>query len=82
MVDYVEDIVIDGTGEDGSMMGDGEKPPFALFSPNRQENVGGPYATREHADAALEAIRQGVMIPYTSGPCAWSLNGKPHPFQS
>ena len=73
----IEDLVVDGDTEGGAMDGDGTLPPFALFSPALQENVGGPYATRQHADAALDLIRQGRMVPYTNRPITWTVDGRP-----
>jgi hypothetical protein len=79
----VENLIVDGESQDEGVMTAADDdascgPPFALFSPDLQVNVGGPYATREHANAALELIKQGGMIPYTFGPHAtWTIDGKP-----
>ena len=72
----IENLVIDGDSGD-AMMADGTRPPFALFSPDLQQNVGGPYAKRKHAKAALKLIKKGRMIPYTNFPCTWTIDGKP-----
>lgn len=63
---FIDNVVIDGTAEDGTFQGDGEQPPFALFSPDLQENIGGPYAEREHANAALGAMKAGIIRPFFS----------------
>lgn len=63
-VKKLDNVVVDGTAEDGTFQGDGELPPFALFSPDLQENIGGPYATREHAAAALTIMKQGIIRPF------------------
>jgi hypothetical protein len=77
----VENLVIDGESEDGAMAGDGQNPPFALFSPDLQRNVGGPYAKRKHAEKALKAIKQGLMVPYDSdAACSWTIDGKLSPW--
>lgn len=78
----VENLVIDGENEGGQMEGcdKGEKgfhAPFAIFSPDLQVNVGGPYANREHAEAALQFIKDGKMVPYTNTAETWTVNGKP-----
>lgn len=67
MSNPLDNIVIDGTefGEpDNDMVGDGPKPPFALFSPDLQCNIGGPYAEKAHAEAALQAMKDGKLNPY------------------
>lgn len=79
----VEDIVIDGESNESNQMAtfcedEGFHAPFALFSPELQTNVGGPYATHAHAEAALEAIKAGNMVPY--GPAQWTIDGKPSPW--
>lgn len=74
----IEDLVVDGESEDeGMMTADGTNPPFALFSPDLQKNVGGPYAERKHAETAFEVMMQGGMIPYTSTFVIWTIGGKP-----
>ncbi len=80
----VENIIIDGESDcEGTMCGmdkgeEGFHPPFALFSPDLQVNVGGPYASYDHAEAALELIKKGVMVPYTNrANVIWTINGKP-----
>lgn len=70
----VEDIVIDGTNEEGQMETGAANTPFALFSPTLQTNVGGPYAELNHAQAALDAIKSRKMLPY--GFCIWTIDGK------
>ena len=61
------EYIIDGENEDGQMSSDGQNAPFAIFCPELQCNVGGPYAERAHAEAALELIEKGVMMGYSSG---------------
>ncbi len=77
----VESLVIDGE-KDGSMQGctAGERgfhAPFALFSPDLQANVGGPYALRSHAEDAKKVMMTGGMVPYTNNAVTWTVNGKP-----
>lgn len=75
-----EELTIDGESDaDGTMEGcdkdeEGFHAPFAIFSPDLQMNVGGPYAKRAHAAAALKLIQQGKMIPYTNEPVMWTVN--------
>ncbi len=59
----LDNIVIDGT-ENGEFEGDATNPPFALFSPELQATIGGPYAKREHAEEALAMMREGVLNPF------------------
>jgi hypothetical protein len=75
----IENLIVDGESQDeGMMTADGTRPPFAIFSPDLQQNVGGPYAEREHANAALGIIKQAGMIPYTTGfSVTWTIDGKP-----
>ncbi len=80
----VENIIIDGENKnDGNMEAceKGEKgfrAPFALFSPDLQANVGGPYAKREHAQAALNTMLKGQMVPYTNEVnLVWNVKRKP-----
>lgn len=80
----IESLVVDGeSDEDNQMAGcdEGEKgfhPPFALFSPDLQHNVGGPYAEREHAQQALDTMLKGGMVPYTDdSTVTWTVKGKP-----
>ena len=79
----IENLVIDGERDEDGMMGgcdEGEAgfhAPFALFSPDLQTNVGGPYATREHAAAAHKAMLNGDMVPYTNQNVTFTVNGKP-----
>lgn len=78
----VESLVIDGESDESGQMGacDGHigfHPPYALFSPDLQENVGGPYATYGHAEAALQLIVAGKMVPYTDkAGIVWTVGGK------
>lgn len=82
----IEELVIDGTGEDGSMEGvlPGERldAPFAVFSPTLQCNVGGPYAKYKHAEQALNCFKSGKMLPYTQEPVIWTFKGEVHRLQS
>lgn len=82
---YIDNVVIDGT-QDGDMVtmmnGDTMEPPFALFSPDLQTNIGGPYATKEHAEAALALIKQGVMNPYLSFQHAQLWDDNEHAYQT
>lgn len=80
----IESLVIDGESVyDGTMGGmdkgeEGFRPPFALFSPDLQVNVGGPYASYDHAEAALDVMKRGGMVPYTDKPdVIWTVGGKP-----
>jgi len=62
-------LIVDGTAEDGTFQGDGESAPFAVFSPELQRNVAGPFATRAQAQAtadALTALMQWHTLPATA----------------
>jgi hypothetical protein len=67
----------EGRGARGEVGEKGFRAPFALFSIDLQANVGGPYAKREHAQAALDTIKKGGMVPYTNNAVVWTVNGKP-----
>jgi hypothetical protein len=80
----IESLVIDGESVyDGTMGGmdkgeDNFRPPYALFSPDLQANVGGPYASYDHAEAAKEVMLKGGMVPYTNdSTVTWTVKGKP-----
>lgn len=80
----IESLTIDGEKE-GTMQGcdrdePGFAPPFAIFSPDLQTNVGGPYASRDHASEAHSLMLAGVMVPYTDQPVSWTVGGKPSPW--
>ena len=62
----INNVVIDGMTENDQWQGDGNFPPFALFSPDLQDYVGGPYAQRQHAEEALEAMKDGKIDPFLS----------------
>lgn len=53
------DLAVDGTDEYGSYSGDGKSAPFVIFDINRQENIAGPFSTRQQAEAAKSAILNG-----------------------
>jgi len=53
-------LVVDGTGESGLFLGDGQFPPFVVFDINLQQNIAGPFSTREDAEAARYAISNGA----------------------
>lgn len=52
---------VDGTTEDGTLQGDGERAPFFVFSPPLQRNVAGPYPTRQIAEVAVETLERGEI---------------------
>jgi hypothetical protein len=78
----IESLVVDGE-KDGTMQGytpgeRGFKPPFAIFSPDLQHNVGGPYASAKDALKAITLMRGGAMVPYTDdATVVWTVNGRP-----
>lgn len=82
----IESLVIDGEWLDAGVMmecsaGDsGFIAPFALFSPDLQQNVGGPYASFDHAEAARQLMLKGDVIPYTTRAVTWTIKGKPSPW--
>lgn len=86
----VESLVIDGEYESGEMagcdLGDfGFRCPYALFSPELQCNVGGPYSSREHAASALQAMLEGKMIPFVFSSsvhvvAVWTVTGAVSPW--
>lgn len=78
----IENLVIDGESDAENQMsgcdsGKGFHAPFAIFSPDLQRNVGGPYASFQCASDALKAIQRGKMIPYTDAAVTWTIKGKP-----
>lgn len=82
----VESLLIEGESNESNQMEscDNEQdchPPFALFCPDLQRNVGGPYATAHHAYEAKEAMLRGKMVPYDSDPSVtWTAEGNPSPW--
>jgi len=67
------ELVIDGTDEAGLFAGDGKSPPFVVFDVKKQENIAGPFDTREEAErnradilagkpATLDANALGVAL--------------------
>lgn len=55
----VPNLVVDGLDGQANFAGDGQFPPFAVFDVDRQENVAGPFASRELADAHRLEILAG-----------------------
>jgi hypothetical protein len=48
-----EPLCVDGhvtTDSDSPLQGDGQFPPFWVFDPDKQDNVAGPFDTREKAN--------------------------------
>ncbi len=52
-------LVVDGIDESGAFMGDGENPPFVVFDVNAQENIAGPFNTRDEAEYHIGEILMG-----------------------
>ena len=49
-------LVVDGHDDAGNLAGDGQIAPFYVFSPAKQDNVAGPFDSREEAAQAMEAM--------------------------
>jgi hypothetical protein len=54
-------LVVDGTDEYGNYAGDAQNAPFVVFDIERQENIAGPFPTRERAEQALEFIKRNAL---------------------
>lgn len=53
------ELVIDGTDEAGLFAGDGKYPPFVVFDVKKQENIAGPFGTRQAAERNRADILSG-----------------------
>lgn len=53
-------LVVDGTDPCGNFAGDGENAPFVVFDVDRQENIAGPFETRDAGEKARLAILDGT----------------------
>lgn len=82
----IESLVVEGesNAENQMTLCDIEQdfhPPFALFCPDLQCNVAGPFAAASHAYAAKETMLAGRMVPYDNHPSSiWTVGGKPSPW--
>lgn len=56
-----KNLVVDGTGPCGNFAGDGENAPFVVFDVDRQENIAGPFDTRDAGEKARAAILEGAV---------------------
>jgi len=52
-------LVVDGTDEFGNFAGDAQSAPFVIFDVERQENIAGPFDSRELAEQRRMAILAG-----------------------
>ncbi|WP_420213370.1 hypothetical protein ACN8ZM_39815 (plasmid) [Burkholderia aenigmatica] len=59
-------LVVDGTDETGNFEGDGNNAPFVVFDIDRQENVAGPFGTREAGEEARTGILGGAVAAFDS----------------
>jgi len=53
-------LAVDGTDECGLFAGDGEQPPFVVFDIDAQENIAGPFVTRNDGERARVDILEGA----------------------
>ncbi|MBN3776890.1 hypothetical protein G3O06_04805 [Burkholderia sp. Ac-20345] len=53
-------LVVDGTDPCGNFAGDGKNAPFVVFDVDRQENIAGPFDTRDAGEKARLAILEGT----------------------
>ncbi|ERJ38656.1 hypothetical protein L810_6873 [Burkholderia sp. AU4i] len=60
-------LVVDGTDEHGNFAGDGVNAPFVVFDVDRQENIAGPFGTRQDGEKARSAILAGAHPMMDSG---------------
>lgn len=60
-------LVVDGTDQHGNFAGDGENAPFVVFDVERQENIAGPFGTRQDGEKARSAILAGAPPMLDSG---------------
>jgi len=57
----MRELVVDGHDENqGVFAGDGTLPPFVVFDADQQENIAGPFNTREEAERHREEILTGT----------------------
>lgn len=52
-------LVVDGVDAAGLFAGDGERAPFVVFDVEKQENIAGPFATRDAAQNHRDSIILG-----------------------
>ncbi|WP_139223001.1 hypothetical protein [Paracidovorax wautersii] len=52
-------LVVDGLDEAACFAGDGERAPFVVFDVDRQENIAGPFASRDLAAVHRQEILDG-----------------------
>lgn len=53
-------LVVDGLDKSACFAGDGVYPPFVIFDVDRQENIAGPFASRNLADQHRLEILAGL----------------------
>lgn len=71
-------LVVDGTDQYGHFAGDGDQPPFAVFDVALQDNIAGPYTSREAAEAARQAILKGEPARFDmQALMGWEREGAP-----
>lgn len=57
--DFAANLVIDGLDQQANFAGDGQHPPFVVFDVSRQENIAGPFASRDLAEQHRQEILAG-----------------------
>lgn len=57
---FQRSLVVDGTDTCGNFAGDGEYAPFVVFDVDRQENIAGPFGTRQDGEKARSEILAGA----------------------
>lgn len=56
-----KNLVVDGTDHSGNFAGDGDSAPFVVFDVERQENIAGPFDTRDAGEKARVEILDGAV---------------------